>query len=203
MGRAANAAWGRRKCSTTPAWHSSAPTSSQGSTLAQFMGQSLRSTLLTHLHSRGGVPLAGSHGARLLLSGSRQGREAGGSGRACEYGKHPWRGSEGWTVQTACGGLRRNLSTGALELECLSSDLRFSTSKMGTIQASCPYSGSEIQQLRTNRGPSTVPGTRQTLSVTNSLAPSLHGWGREAQGGAITRLCYKDTIILYHLGFFF
>lgn len=74
---------------------------------------------------------------------------------------------------------------------------------MGTIQASCPYSGSEIQQLRTNRGPSTVPGTRQTLSVTNSLAPSLHGWGREAQGGAITRLCYKDTIILYHLGFFF
>ena len=51
--------------------------------------ETLRSALLTYLNSRGVVPLAGSHSPRPLLPGSGQGRDAGGSGSACECRKDP------------------------------------------------------------------------------------------------------------------
>ena len=52
----------------------------------------LRSTLLTHPSSQGGVPLAGSHSPHPQQASSpdsRQSRDAGGSGRACGYRKGP------------------------------------------------------------------------------------------------------------------
>lgn len=51
--------------------------------------ETLRSVLLAHLHSPGGVPRAGSHSARPFLPGSRQGGETRGLGGAWEYEKDP------------------------------------------------------------------------------------------------------------------